>query len=361
MKKNNTIPFYDPNKSYEDNFENGPFGDFTTKETVTTLQKPTHIFLGHPVHLPFGIAAGPLLNGKYIKAAMNKGFDLVVYKTVRTNKYACHSWPNVVAVHVKDDLKHAKALEGIQPAKNQQNPTAITNSFGVPSFDPSFWQQDMKDCVEYAKPGQIVIGSFQGTTKGNGDIQAYIEDFALAAKLVKETGVKIFEANLSCPNEGTGHLLCFDIDRTKKIVEAIRKEIGDLPLILKLAYFEDQEYLRTFVKTLGEMVQAFSAINTIPAKIIDTKGNQVLPGKGRLISGVCGSPIQWAGLEMVERLKSLKDEFKMDYTIIGVGGVMNALDYQKFRQAGADAVMCATGAMWNAYLAKEIKQAEGIL
>jgi len=36
---------------------------------------------------------------------------------------------------------------------------------------------------------------------------------------------------------------------------------------------------------------------------------------------------------------------------------MNAEDYQDYREAGADAVLSATGAMWNPYLAKEIKEA----
>jgi len=34
---------------------------------------------------------------------------------------------------------------------------------------------------------------------------------------------------------------------------------------------------------------------------------------------------------------------------------MNALDYQDYHHAGADVVMSATEAMWNPYLAREIK------
>jgi tRNA-dihydrouridine synthase len=35
---------------------------------------------------------------------------------------------------------------------------------------------------------------------------------------------------------------------------------------------------------------------------------------------------------------------------------MTPQDYFDYRQAGADAVMSATGAMWNPHLAQEIKQ-----
>ena len=54
--------------------------------------------------VPLGIAAGPLLNGRYVKAALDKGFDLPVYKTVRTRRYPAHAWPNVLAVHPHGNL-----------------------------------------------------------------------------------------------------------------------------------------------------------------------------------------------------------------------------------------------------------------
>lgn len=354
-------PFYDPHKTYYENFEQGPFGDFTNDDIVQTKRKLGYDFLGNKVDLPFGIAAGPLLNGKYIKAALQKGFDLVVYKTVRSHEYPCHNWPNIVEIDQDADLSLEKAVQGVYKKELSDNPKAITNSFGVPSFEPEFWQKDMQECIKFAQSGQLVIGSFQGTPNGEGNVQAYINDFAHTAQLVKETGVKVMEANLSCPNEGSGKLLCHDLDRTTQIVNQIRQVIGDTPLLLKIAYLEDQTYLEKFIHTLAPYVQGFCAINTIAAKIYDHSGEQALPGEGRLVSGVCGSPIRWAGLEMVKRIARIRESMASHFTIIGVGGVMNTEDYQTFIDAGADAVMCATGAMWNAYLAKEIKNAQGLL
>jgi dihydroorotate dehydrogenase (NAD+) catalytic subunit len=348
-------PFYDPKKSYEENFKEGPYGAFADGEVFKQDGKPTNIFLGQKVFTPFGIPAGPLINGKFVKAAFDKGFDLAVYKTVRTHKHPCAPWPNVLSVKVDGDLTPELGEKGLVADHNYDQPLAITNSFGVPSFDPDFWQKDMADAIQYANLGQVVIGSFQGTTNTNGDINAYIKDFATAARLVKETGAKILEVNLSCPNEGTAHLLCFDLERTQKVVEAIKNEIGDTPLIIKIAYFKDQEDVVKLVTNLNPFIQGISAINTIPSKIIDAEGNPALPGKGRTISGVCGAPIKWAGLEMTGRLKRLRDENGFDYTIIGVGGVTTAQDYNQFREEGADAVMSATGAMWNPMLAQEIK------
>ena len=61
-------------------------------------------------------------------------------------------------------------------------------------------------------------------------------------------------------------------------------------------------------------------------------------------------------MDFVKRLKKIKDKNNYKFSITGVGGVMNIDDYLDYRQAGADAVMTATGAMWNPNLALEIKK-----
>lgn len=352
-------PFYDPQRTYEENYHEGPFGVFTDKEVYQEKGEPTYDILGQKVYLPFGIPAGPLLNGKFIHAAFDKGFDIAVYKTVRSNKYPCNPFPNVVPISTKGNVTLETADSGVTVGKTYKKPLTITNSFGVPSFPPEIWQKDMAKIVKESakRKGKLVIGSFQGTPNADGDAKAYIKDFATTAKMVKETGVKVMEVNLSCPNEGTAHLLCFDLERSKAVVEAIKNELGEIPLIIKFAYFQDQDQLRKHIKTLGPLVQGIAAINTIPSKIYKDEKHteQALPGKNRLVSGLCGAGIQWAGLEMTQRLKKLREELDLSFTIFGGGGVMEVKDYETYRKAGADVVMSATGAMWNPYLAQEIK------
>jgi len=350
-------PFYDPEKSYEENYQKGPFGPFADGKIIKNEGEPKYDFLGFKVNSPFGIAAGPLVNGNFVQAALDKGFDIPVYKTVRTKRYSCHPWPNVMKIKMEGDLTLEKMKQGVIVDKNNlEVPELITNSFGVPSTEPEFWQKDLAEAVNHVHSGQVVVGSFQGTSWEKGNEEAYIGDFSFCAKLLKETGVKVMEVNLSCPNEGSSHLLCFDTIRTKKIIEAIKKEIGDIPLIAKIAYFSDEIELKNLVKEIGNLVQAISSVNTMPAVVLNENGKQALPGEGRLISGLCGHAIKWAGLEMVKKLKKLREEFEYSYTIIGVGGVTTPEDFFEYRDAGADIVMSATGAMWNPYLAKEIKK-----
>lgn len=348
-------PFYDPEKSYEENLKDGPFGAFADGKIFGQKGEPSYDFFGHKIYSRFGIPAGPLINGKFIQSALDKGFDICVYKTVRSKKFPCHQWPNVLSIEIDGDLTLEKAKKELVADHNFHEPLSITNSFGVPSDNPDFWQKDIAELIKKERKGQVVVGSFQGTKTNDGNVESYINDFCLTVKLLKEAGVKVFEVNFSCPNEGTGNLLCFDIQNSVAVAKAIKKEIGELPLVVKIAYFEDENLLKNFIKKIGQIADGISAINTISAKIVDKEGNQALFGEDRLISGVCGYSIKWAGLDMVKRLKNLREEFNYKFTIIGVGGVTNVEDFIEYKKAGADVVMSATGAMWNPYLAQEIK------
>ncbi|MCX7997034.1 MAG: dihydroorotate oxidase [Patescibacteria group bacterium] len=348
-------PFFDTGRSFEENVLHGPFNAFADGEVFLREGEPQHRFLGFPVYLPFGIPAGPLPTARFAKAAFEKGFDLPVYKTVRTRELRSHPWPNVLPVEVDGDLTLEKRDKGLVVADDFREPLAITNSFGVPSSDPSFWQEDMREAVQAAGKGQVLIASFQGTNRGEG-VDAFVGDYVLGARLVKETGAQILEVNYSCPNEGTTNLLCYDTDRIERISARIKDEIGNTPLLIKLAYFESQEHLRDMVRRLGKIVDGFAAINTIGAAVRNKDGSQALPGEGRLVSGICGAPIKWAGIDMVQRLKALREELGYSYAIVGTGGVTKPEDYAEYRAAGADAVMSATGAMWNPYLAKETQE-----
>ena len=382
-------PFYDVNRTYDDNYATGPFGAFAdalandggdqagsrqsadaSAARVDTVPRAAQdgisheSFLGFTLNLPFGIPAGPLLNSRYTTAAFRMGFDMAVYKTVRSRAWGCNPFPNVLAVHPRSASGEltpgsAELDDGVLADTEYQLPISISNSFGVPSRDPDVWQPDMRQAIEAAGPGQLLMPSFQGSRTEDMSREEYIADHAFTAKLVCETGARLMEMNTSCPNEGHNRLLCHDAHLVGEITEAVKNEIGDRPLIVKLAYLPDDLDLERMVnETVAHgTVQGFSTINTISAKLVDKDGRQALPGKGREHSGVCGSAIRSAGLDMVRRLSAVRERTGFDFAIIGVGGVTTPEDYRAYRAAGANAVMSATGAMWDANLAREIKAA----
>lgn len=358
----NNPAFYDPAKSYDDNYTSGPpLLLHNVKPPTRDLTKAkTFTHLGHKISLPFGIPPGPLLNSDYMKAAFDFGFDVSTYKTVRAESFPCHPFPNILFVNTDKDLHPDKtprltATSHNPPSLDQMS---ITNSFGVPSKDPSMWQKDVQKALTYVKAGQVLVLSFMGTVKADQSQDEFIEDFTRAGKLAKETGAQILEANLSCPNIGNEGLVCYNLEVTEALCKPLRKEIGTLPLVLKIGYYSDDKQLEKLAQIADRYANAIAAINTLQVEVVDAKGDQALPGKNRMKSGVCGASIKWAGLQMVERLKKIKEKNNYSFEIVGVGGVMTVEDYFEYRKAGADIVQSATGAMWDPLLAHNIWKAE---
>ena len=353
-----TTPFYDPLKSYEENYAEGPFGAFQDGEVLLQTGEPTHDFHGQKVYAPLGIPAGPLLNSAFCAAAFKKGYDIAVYKTVRSGVFPCHPFPNVLAIHPEGDLDFDTLSRPVIADATYSEPLSITNSFGVPSKDAAVWQEDVRKAVAAAGKGQVLVLSFMGTVREGQTEQEFIDDYVLAAKLSYETGAKVLETNLSCPNIGNEGLVCYNLDVTEKVAKGIRSVIGDTPLILKVGYYKDDAGMERLAEITQEYANGVSGINTLQAEVRDAEGNQALPGSpARLRSGVCGAGIKWAGLDFVKRMKAIKDRGGFTFSLEGVGGVTVPEDYQEYRDAGADVVMTATGAMWNPHLAKEIKEA----
>ncbi len=349
-------PFYDPTLSYEDNYNKGPFSDFASGEKFEQSGEPEHDFLGQKVYLPFGIPAGPLLNSKFVKGAFEQGFDIAVYKTVRAESFPCHPFPNVLSLDIEGDLTPEKLEKPLVANTDYKDPISITNSFGVPSRTPEIWQADAKKAVSYAGPGQVMVLSFMGTVKPDQTQDEFIADYVLAAKLAHETGAKVLEANLSCPNIGNEGLVCYNLEVTEKVAKGIRSVVGNTPLVLKVGYYKNDADMEKLAEIVNEYADDVAGINTLQATVVDAHGNQALPGPNRLRSGICGHCIKWAGLDFVKRMKAIRDKKGFKFSITGVGGVTSPEDYKEFRDAGADVVMSATGAMWNPKLAQEIKK-----
>jgi dihydroorotate dehydrogenase (NAD+) catalytic subunit len=351
--------FLDPAKTFDDNFDNGPFLN-SSEPAYKNTGAPKYGFLGHKLYSPFGIGAGSLPTSKHIKGAFERGFDVLVYKTQRSVPFPANEFPNVVYVDVEGDLtpeKTAKPLVGHTSSTKPSTELTITNSFGNPSRGPEFWVEDMKQAVATQGEGQLLIAGVVGTIKPGFSQEDYYKDFAETAALAATTGVKAIEINFSCPNVANEGVICYTPEAVLSIARQAKELVGDIPLVGKLGYFSEdqQELLEKIILDSSPYLAAYSAINTIPATVVDEAGNQLLPGEGRLRSGICGKSIKWAGVDMVKRLDDLRKKHGLNYEIIGIGGVMTPDDFHDYRNAGADVVQSVTAAMWNQDLAAEIK------
>jgi dihydroorotate dehydrogenase len=361
MTKTQKKSFYDPTIDYDTNFDNGPVEVYNDSKPYENNGKPKFDVLGKKVYSPFGIPAGPLLNSNYIKYAFERGFDVLCYKTQRSIVTKSNQFPQVLYVDIDGDLtleKAAEPLVGLTETTKSPTDLSITNSFGNPSRGPEFWVEDLKKAKSYQGDGQLLIMSVVGSIQEGFSEEDYWDDFAATAKLAADTGVEAIELNLSCPNVATEGVLCYTHDAVVEICKRVKEKVGNTPVVAKFGYFsaKQQELLEKIATDASPFLSAISAINTISAPVVDEAGEQALPGPNRLKSGVCGASIKWAGLEMVARLKALREKLNLEFEIFGVGGVMTPQDFKAYRKAGADCVQSATGAMWNPHLAQEIKE-----
>ena len=348
--------FYNPDITYEKNYEIGPPLLRTELKSPSFPKSQNFKFLDFAVSLPFGIPPGPLLNSKFMQAAFDWGFAVSTYKTVRSASFPCHPFPNVLPVNAGTDLNPEVTPQLVAQKSYGDNPQEIniTNSFGVPSQKPEIWQEDVRKALSYVRDDQLMILSFMGTVRPSQSKDEFVKDFVKTAKLAQETGAKVLEVNLSCPNIGNEGLVCFNLAATEEICREIRKNIRSTPLVLKVGYYAKDSDLIKLTEIASKYAQAIAAINTLQAEVVNKDGTQALPGPNRLKSGICGASIKWAGISMVERLNKIRKEKAYTFEIIGIGGVMNPQDFQQYRDKGADVVQSATGAMWNPYLAEEI-------
>jgi dihydroorotate dehydrogenase len=339
---------YDVARSYEENYQAGPLiQTFPPPRTIT----PKQTFIGFPVNSLLGVPAGPLLNANWILAYAALGFDLLVYKTVRTASAPSHPNPNCVFLQVTEDIFPAdfgKQLVStpIPPASHDK--ISITNSFGMPSRDPKLWQDDVQIAKRGISPGQVLIVSVVGTPgASDGDLAA---DYAKGALLAKEAGADMVEINLSCPNVATGEGSVYtDPDFSSKICKTVKQAIGSVPLIIKIGYLDDPVVLAKVVRANAPHIDAISGINTLSFEVVDAAGAPALPG--RKTSGVCGAAIRGCSMAQAARVVALKERERYDFSIIGVGGIMTTDHIRQYFRLGVDAVMSATGAMWDPYLA----------
>ncbi|MCF6807059.1 hypothetical protein L3V79_01490 [Thiotrichales bacterium 19S9-12] len=337
-------------ESYQWNYENGPIfeGELPKRYHI----KPINIW-DFEINSPIGIPAGPLLNANFVALYARLGFDLPVYKTVRTVERQAHQAPNCCYLKDSHLLSEADILTSTITQKNQpQNISeiSITNSFGIPSKSVESWQADIELANYSIDKNQLLIVSCVGTP--NLEERNIIEDYTLCSQLAVEAGAKAIELNLSCPNviskEGS---IYQDPLLSSKITQAVKQAIGPVPLMIKIGYFDSERKLDDVIKANASFIDGISAINTIPMLVKDEFGNQALPGEGRLKSGVCGHVIHKLSVDMVKKIAKLKQINRYDFIICGCGGVMKQEEFNHFLDAGADIAMSATGAMWDPYLA----------
>lgn len=324
---------YNIHKSYVENAEEGPFFE----GPLFQQEKPKKFsdFLGFAVRSRIGVPAGPLLNSKWIALAAKLGFDILTYKTIRSEAHPSHQLPNMAYIDA----------QGNQIAKpNSIEDLSVTNSFGMPSKSPDFLLRDIQKANDSLQEGQVMIVSVVGTPYRGVN---FAQDFVRAAILAKEAGAKIIEANFSCPNvEKAEGVLYQNPETVREYARLISRTIAPTPLILKVGAFDNPHQMKSvFLAAARGGARAICGLNSLSMEIHPPLD------EGRKTSGVCGRAIRETALQFIRDAVKIIRENQLDLTLLGCGGVMLFEHFDLFFEAGADIVMSATGMMWDPYLA----------
>jgi dihydroorotate dehydrogenase (NAD+) catalytic subunit len=346
-------PTYDINKSYEWNYRNGPLfkGPYPHERKIQRYFR----LLDFKLNSPLGVAAGPLLNSNWIKVYARLGFDILSYKTVRTQKRLSNQAPNCVFVDTKGPLTDDRLGEILYARVNvpdRIDQISITNSFGVPSRNPSIWQADVERSKGYLSKGQILVVSVMGSSEYYPEREAFIKDFAICAGLAKEAGADVVELDLSCPNSTAEEgMVYLDVKLSGDIIRKVRARIGVTPLFIKVGNFNPNRWdkLRDLLKTTATHISGIAGINTVKMTVMKDNGKPAVPGRAQ--SGVCGAAIKESASQFIRWVSEERRREGYEFVIVGVGGVMTPPDIHQFLAIGIDAVEVATAAMWDPYLA----------
>lgn len=337
-------PLYNILKNYQDNVSQGPIFSGNIPPRKLPPKEEWKDFLGYKVASLIGVPAGPLLTAEWVSLASQLGFDIPVYKTIRSTAHPSHPLPNILPVRI--EKTHAIARDPKEPLSLED--LNITNSFGMPSQSPEFLMQDIAKANASLNDGQVMIVSIVGSEKEGRSLK---EDFVTTATLAKEAGAQIIEANFSCPNVSSkAGSLYTSADSVYEIAKAIVQATFPIPLILKVGAFSSPELMRQVMTCAAQAgVRGFSGINTISLPVLTATGESALGS--RKTSGICGTGIRQTALQFIETASHINSQEKLDLTLIGVGGITRKEHFPLFFEKGAHVAMTATGMMWDPYLA----------
>ncbi len=348
---------YRRDRSYLWNYRHGPSfpGSFPS-----LTQTPLKEFLGFRVRSRLGIAAGILLNSRWIECYSRLGFDVLTYKTVRSAARPCYPLPNWVYVEPPAEgvlrADPQKPLRVVDRAP--RNPAMATSSvcFGMPSMAPADWRRDVRKAKRCLRRGQVLIVSVVGTPREEGTFEDLVEDFVQCARWAAGAGADVVEANYSCPNVTTGEGSIYqDARRSEALSRALRGALPSTPFVIKAGHFATKPRLRAFYEAVKDHADGVVIVNGVARRVHGPDGKPVFPGHE--VAGIIGWAVHTPALDNVRKAVALTREKRWRIETLAVGGVLSENEAAQFFETGVSAVLIGGGAALLPGLAAELKTA----
>ncbi len=355
-------PAYRVERTYQWNYDHGPQVDAALLARKPAAVPGTPSLCGNRLNSPLGVAAGPLLNSRWVAAYARLGFDFLTYKTVRTHSRPCYAMPNWVFVEARE-LGREDVCGGALCEISDQEAIAhgaglsTAVSFGMPSQPPEVWQADVRAARDALGEGQALVVSVVGTPDARGDREALADDFAAAAAMAAEAGAHVVEANLSCPNVTSAEGAIFtDPTFSARIARRCADAIGRVPLLLKVGFLPDDASLAGLLHAVSGIAAGIVTLNTVTTNIVRKDGSPAFGEPSRLHAGVTGRAILPAAVGEVRRATEIIRRDDLTLEVVAVGGVGTPADVAVFFDAGATVVEMATAAVFQPDIAFRVRE-----
>lgn len=334
---------YDPSQSYRWNYDHAP-RKLPSSQVLAVIGQ--HTFCGRPTPSPLGVAAGPLLNGRWILHYASLGFDILTYKTVRSRPRECYAPPNLVPV---DTPPLAQPNNDLLAIAQMHGSWAV--SFGMPSMQPDVWRADIEWTRSRLAPEKCLSVSVVASPEPTWTLAELALDFARCAHWAVESGADVIELNFSCPNVASADGQLYQQPAAAGIVAAtVRSAIGSVPLLVKIGHLSDPDAAAQLLTAVAPSVTGLSMTNCISATVRSSDG-QLFAGQPR---GIAGQAIRAASVSQVRLFARLVQQLHLPTRLIGVGGIFTADDVREYLAAGAESVQLATALMLDPNVALQI-------
>lgn len=279
------------------------------------LIKPTQFIslnaMGLEFNGPLGMAAGFDKNGELVKELYALGFGHVEVGTVTALAQPGNPKPRMFRL-VKD--------------------RALINRMGFNNRGAKALAKRLRKLRD-SNANLPVIGINLGKSKIT-ELDRAAEDYGLSAQELAGLG-DYFVINVSSPNT-PGLRELQDKEALAPIIEAVQKEIGSAPLLIKIAPdLSDVDALK-----IADLVIEYDLAGMIAANTtISRSGLSAKPSELNQAGGLSGPVLATRARGLISLLR----ERLGDKTLISVGGIETAEEIQKRLELGADLVQVYTG------------------
>ena len=226
--------------------------------------------------------------------------------------------------------------KGNPPPRIVETPCGMLNAIGLENVGIDVFVKEKLPFSQTLIPP--IFANIYGTS-----IEEYAE---LAARVDELEAISGVEVNISCPNVKAGGI-AFGADPNSafNVVKAVRKKTSK-QLIVKLSpNVTDITIIARSVEEAG--ADSLSLINTITGMAIDIETRR--PKIANITGGLSGPAIKPVALRMVWQVAQAAK-----IPVIGIGGIMTAIDALEFLIAGATAVQIGTANFVNPHVTVDI-------